>query len=117
MVRYAVYKFYLWYFLPNVIIQGLPYEAYDIKHHMIRCSEGCIMEDKSNFFSPYRFAAATGTRDYHRKGMFEGHCCERSHLFHCFNTTVFISHMSLKVNTSVELQFIDATRWHFVKWL
>ena len=84
---------------------------------MIGSGEGCIREDKSYLFSPYRFSASTGTRDYHRKEVFEGHCRGRSLLIHCFKTTVFISHMSMKVITSAELQFTDATRWHFVKWL
>ena len=70
---------------------------------MIRSGEGCIRTGQEQFLSPYLFSAATGTRDYHRKRMFEGHCCRRGHLIHCFKTIVLISHMSLKVIASAEL--------------
>ena len=84
---------------------------------MIRSGEGCIREDKSNFLVHTDFPLPRGTRDYHRKRMFEGHCFGRGHLIHRFKTIVLISHMSLKVIASAELPFTYTTRQHFVKWL
>ena len=84
---------------------------------MIRSGEGCIREDMSNYLVHTDFLLPLVTETTIEKGMFEGHCHGRSHLIHCFKTTLFISYTFLKVISSAELHITDTTRWHFIKWL